>query len=163
MPRLLISDANILIDMECGGLLGRMFQLGFEFAVLDILFDEELKDAHPELPDNGLTILELSGEGVEQAARLIAGHQDTGASRNDLLSLSLAIQTRCPLLTGDKLLREVCEAERHEVHGTLWLVDQLYAAKLVTRVEARNAYEAMRIQGRRLPWPEVTARLRKMR
>lgn len=44
MPRLLISDANILIDMECGGLLDRMF------AVLDVLFDEELAAEHPDLP-----------------------------------------------------------------------------------------------------------------
>ena len=53
MP-LLISDANILIDMECGGLLHRMFELAHGFAVLDVLYEEELKDQHPELPGHGL-------------------------------------------------------------------------------------------------------------
>ena len=45
MPRLLISDANILIDMECGGLLDCMFTVDYEFAVLDVLFEEELAAA----------------------------------------------------------------------------------------------------------------------
>jgi hypothetical protein len=30
MPRLLISDANILIDMFCGALLDRMFRLPYD-------------------------------------------------------------------------------------------------------------------------------------
>ena len=41
--RLLISDANILIDMEVGGLTAAMFRLdGYRFAVPDVLFAEEL-------------------------------------------------------------------------------------------------------------------------
>lgn len=35
-----ISDANILIDVEVGGLLAPMFSLGYPFAVPDVLFFE---------------------------------------------------------------------------------------------------------------------------
>jgi len=42
--QLLISDANILIDMEEGQLLELMFQLPFEFRIPDLLFYDELED-----------------------------------------------------------------------------------------------------------------------
>lgn len=35
---LLISDANILIDIEIGGLVAPMFSLDYQFAVPDVLF-----------------------------------------------------------------------------------------------------------------------------
>ncbi|WP_206434421.1 hypothetical protein [Iodobacter ciconiae] len=45
--QLLISDANILIDMEEGGLLASMFSLNYEFLIPDILFYEELAGQRP--------------------------------------------------------------------------------------------------------------------
>lgn len=44
--QLLISDANILIDLEEGELLNELFQLPYQFKVPDILFFEELEDQH---------------------------------------------------------------------------------------------------------------------
>lgn len=52
--QLLISDANILIDLEEGGLLRQLFGLPYEFRVPDILFYEELEDQHGYLVDLGL-------------------------------------------------------------------------------------------------------------
>lgn len=40
---LLISDANILIDMEAGKLLEKLFLLPFNFAIPDILYWEEIQ------------------------------------------------------------------------------------------------------------------------
>lgn len=39
---LLISDANILMDVEVGDLVAPMFSLGYQFAVPDVLYYEEL-------------------------------------------------------------------------------------------------------------------------
>lgn len=44
--KVLISDANVLIDMEVGGLIELMFKLPFEFQTPDILFEEELAEDH---------------------------------------------------------------------------------------------------------------------
>jgi len=60
MQQLLISDANILIDMEEGELLTQLFQLPYQFAIPDILFAEELEEEHVHLPAMGLTLEELS-------------------------------------------------------------------------------------------------------
>lgn len=40
--QVLISDANVLIDMEVGDLLEVMFQLPFQFKVADLPYHDEL-------------------------------------------------------------------------------------------------------------------------
>jgi len=55
--KLLISDANILIDVMAGGILEKIFSLDYEFAVPDVLFHEELREQHPDLPDMGPPVL----------------------------------------------------------------------------------------------------------
>ena len=39
-----ISDANILIDMEVGGLIPTMLSLGYQFCLPDVLYWEELAE-----------------------------------------------------------------------------------------------------------------------
>lgn len=159
--KLLISDANILIDMEVGGLLHDMFKLDCEFVVPDILFYEELEHHHSDLPDLGLLVLELSPECVGNLVQLSTKWQKSRASRNDLSALALAIDKKCPLLTGDKDLRTVCQEEKWKVYGTIWLVEQLLHAEIVTFEQVELAYQAMRDQKRRLPWKTVGTQLEK--
>jgi predicted nucleic acid-binding protein len=157
--RLLISDANILIDMEEGGITRQMFQLDAVFAVPNTLYEEELREEHPQLPELGLRTLELTEETVAWAAELIVRHRKTGASSNDLLALALARQEQTTLLTGDGKLRIVAEKENIEFHGTLWLMEQLMEAGLLTVQQAATAYDGMRAARSRLPWDEVELQL----
>ena len=164
MPgQLLVSDANVLIDMDAGGLLKAMFALDYNFAVPDILFEEELKAQHPELPKLGLKSLELNEDAVKYVAELAVEYEQTGVSRNDLVALALASQETCPLLTGDSRLRQVCEDKDMDVHGTLWLVAQMLEQKVIGLAAARKAYRVMRSAGRRLPWNEVEKQLESFR
>ncbi len=161
--QLLISDANILIDMDVGGLLEVMFRLGFAFAVPDILFEEELKSRHPRLPDLGLDILELTAEMIDDATRLIVRYGHRRISRNDLLALALARWKGCPVLTGDAGLRLACNEQGIDVHGTIWLMGQMLNDELVDSETAAEAYRAMREGGSRLPWREVDRQLARFR
>ncbi len=117
--RLLISDANIIIDMNMGGLLRLMFRFDATFAVPDVLFEEELRADHPELLRLGLERFELSESTVVYAARLVEKYRGLGASINDLLALALARQEECPLLTGDGRLRTAGQTEGIEIPGLL--------------------------------------------
>lgn len=67
---LLISDANILIDLDVAGLLEEMFRLPETFAVPDVLFVEELLEQHAALPGYGLQVLEMLPMVVDEAIRL---------------------------------------------------------------------------------------------
>ena len=113
---LLISDANILIDMEAGELMEKLFQLPMQFAMPDILYWEEIEPGTPGLDALGLQILEVSGEYIDFAAALPAKY-GKAPSPNDYLALALAKQEGCPLLTGDQDLKVAAQAEDVTVMG----------------------------------------------
>lgn len=164
MPQaLVISDANILIDMESGGLVRPMFRLDYRFAVPDVLFEVELREHHPGLIKLGLRRMELTGESVRYVEKLASDPRAKGVGRYDLFALALAQQENCLLLTGDVLMRKLAEEEGREVHGTIWLVEQMVSAGLIKARRARQAYDAMSEAGRRLPWDEVEQQLRNLR
>lgn len=150
MPLLLISDANILIDIELGGLVAPMFSLDHRFAVPDVIFYEELEEQHAHLLDMGLEVRELNEQMVTRVAALATEYTRPG--RNDLFALVLAAEANCPLLTGDRDLKAAAESENIEVRGTLWLVTEMVKAGNITVAVARGAYQRMRGSGRRLPW-----------
>lgn len=67
---LLISDANILIDMDTGGLLAPMFSMEYRFAVPDVLYVEELEGQHDGLMELGLQSVTLQDHLVATVAAL---------------------------------------------------------------------------------------------
>lgn len=147
---LLISDANVLIDIEDGGLTRAMFNLPYQFAVPDVLFYEELHEHHSHLLQYGLISKTLSGKIVSEAYKLRQQH--SRPSMNDLLALSLAKYENCRLLTGDKDLREVAQSYLVDVHGTIWLVEQMIENQKITIEVGQTAFQKMKNSGRRLPW-----------
>jgi predicted nucleic acid-binding protein len=158
--QLLISDANILIDMEEGQLLALMFKLPFEFRIPDLLFYDELEELHSHWLDQGLQLGTLSGDSVRRVSQLTRRYPKP--SRNDCMALVLAQQEQCPLLTGDRHLRQAAEKEGLLVMGTLWLVEQLLVQHLITADEAKYSYQRMKDNGRRLPWEMAFQRLQNL-
>lgn len=158
--RLLISDANIIIDLEEGGLLKAFFRLPWQMLMPDVLYYEELEALHPGLPEQGLRLKELLPETMAFAWQLT--QRITGPSRNDCFALALAKQENCPLLTGDQALKKAAAAENIVVMGTVWLVEQLVQHRIVAAEDARSAYQRMKAAARRLPWEEAFHRLEKL-
>ena len=160
MPKqLLISDANILIDIVAGRLIDAMFSLPYEYGTPTMIYEQELSQHHTYLPEKGLRLLELEPASINRM--LIFGRKYNGVSSNDLAALSLAEQVSVPLLTGDKKLRQVCQEENIDVHGTVWLVGKILAAGNITVKEASSAYQSMEQDGSRLPWGDVDKQLKK--
>lgn len=158
---LLISDANILIDMETADLLEPMFRLPERFAVPNTLYIEELAELHAHLPGLGLSVLEVRAEFVAEAFRLGGLYRNAG--HNDLLALALAKQETCAILTGDKFLRQAAELEQLVARGTLWLMERLHRSRLLALDELEHAYDLMHRGGRRLPKDEIQRQLQRLR
>lgn len=150
---LIISDASVLIDVEHGELTRAMFSLPWQFAVPDVLFSEELGDRHAHLLQFGLISKTMSSDLVDEAYKLRKQYIQT--SVNDLLALVLAKYENCNLLTGDKALRQAAEKLNVQVHGTLWLADQMIQQQKITIELANAAFQRMKSSGSRLPWKEV--------
>lgn len=153
----LISDANVIIDMQEGGILEAMFQLNVSFAVPNTLYEEELEHNHSHLLGLGLEIKVLSGTSVNNA--IVLKQQYSSPSMNDLFALELARENDCPLLTGDRALRSAATDEGVELHGTIWLVEQLIREEILTVTMARIAYKKMLDAGSRLPRNDINASL----
>lgn len=156
---ILISDANILIDIEEGNLTSVLFRLPYEIMVSDILFEIELREQHRHLLEAGLKVKSLSAESIKKIEFLIS--QYPRPSRIDHSALALAIQEKCPLLTGDKDLRNAAKKEGIEVHGTIWIIEELLKQKLIRQVQAKNSFSIMKTKGSRLPWGDVEKLLNK--
>lgn len=156
----LISDANILIDFEEGGLLGQLFALPEHIGVPDILFEDELRAYHEHLLACGLLLFELGEAAIQRSVELASRFRHP--SRLDLAALALAEQEGCPLITGDRYLREAAELEGVEVHGTLWLAERLVVEGVITQSQLTAAYALMREASRRLPWVEVERQLQRL-
>lgn len=148
--QLLVSDANILMDVEVGDLVAPMFSLDYQFAVPDVLYSEELEEQHAHLLNMGLHIRTLSAQGVARVQSLAQTYTKPG--RNDLFALALAEAEKCPLLTGDAALRQAAETELVPVRGTVWLIGEMVREQRITVAVARAALNNMRLSSRRLPW-----------
>lgn len=155
---LIISDSNIFIDMDVGGLTRQLFQLPEAIGTPNILYDEELAIQHSELPSLGLLVMNVEAEFMQMADQW----QDIypGPTMNDLFAMALAKQERCPLLTGDRRLRKAAEDESIRVYGTLWLMERMHAEGIIQHKRAEQAYAQMQRQGRRLPWDDVKKQLK---
>ncbi len=152
---LLISDANVVIDIIDGGLLEGMFSLEYEYGIPDLLYEDELRVNHSELSKIGLQIMGQSDIALNDTTALYEKYRKSGVSVYDCMALSLARQHGCPLLTGDGVLRQAAMIEKIVVRGTIWLVEQMIKSGVISADRANAAYLAMKEKGSRLPWDEV--------
>jgi len=154
--QLLISDSNIFIDMEVSKLTQKMFELPYQFAVPDILYYEELEEEHDNLLEYGLEMKKLSPESISYVDTTLYQYSKIGFY--DKLALATAKQEGCPLVTGDGALRKAGKNEAVIIFGTVWLIDELIIHSIITVDEAKEAYDLMKENGRRLPWKVIDER-----
>lgn len=129
--QVIVHDASALIDLRKGGLLNALLRLPFRFVVPLPVRAWELLDFTAAdwraLDLGGMETHDLPPEEVEQAFRWRAQHPKL--SPNDCFCLvTTQTRERGILLTGDNRLRLVARSLGLEVHGVLWIVDQLAAA-----------------------------------
>lgn len=131
MPlRIIVSDSSCLIDLRKASLLDVFLQLPYEISIPNTLFEEELirftVEQKEALVRGGLQIVDLPGEGVLRAQEIVGALPHL--SIHDGFAFALA--ERCPgciLLTGDGDLRRLGLEHRMEVHGVLWIIDEIHA------------------------------------
>lgn len=153
MRQLLVSDSNIFIDLEYCQLTHKLFELPYHFCTPDLLFEFELKAQHAHLLESGLRTLTLSSQFVSDIKKLSKKYIKT--STYNLMSLLLAKQEECPLLTGDEALRDEASKEDIIVKGTIWILEQMVFHKILSKNEVLSALDTMKNSGRRLPFKKA--------
>jgi hypothetical protein len=162
MPqRIYISDTNIWIDFGRAGLLDALFALPFTFVSTDFVVSEL---GHPDpngLVQRGLVVQDLNEAEVESLFGLMAEHGNSSLA--DVSCYLVAKAQGHPLLTGDGRLRKQAIKDGLQVHGALWLLDELVAHAVITPAIAAAALQSMLDQGARLPANECSQRIAKWR
>ena len=133
MP-IIVSDTSCMIDLRKASLLGAILALPHTFVMPNALFEDEwlclTRDEKRVLVDGGLDVRDLPGESVLRAAKYF--NEQSRLKLNDCFAMALAEDIEGSiLLTGDAPLRSAAEDRGIEVHGVLWLIDELEAHDVV--------------------------------
>jgi len=161
-----VKDANVLIDLEVSELFDLWFQLGYETYVPDLVI-AELKDGkhHQAISYAEAGQLRVFVSPSEFLLRATLLNQQVGGSVGivDCSALLLAKDLGAMLLSGDGALRRVADHHQVEVHGSIWIFDELIRANLLSPVVAAGKLELLLRSDRRLPREICRARIAKWR
>lgn len=146
---ILLSDANILIDLGYVGGLSLLPALGPTEVLSTILLECE-HQRQPNLVAEvlvaGIQVVEVE----EPLARAAEAYWTTELSFRDRQALLYARDEGRVLLSGDAPLVSAARRERVEAHGSIWLIEQ------ALQHDVFPAAELCRWLGR---WPELRRRL----
>lgn len=163
--RIVVSDSSCLIDLRKVSLLDALLRLPCEFLIPDTLFDDELLKFTPTqkrgLVRAGLQVIELPGERVLRAQAVI--RQAPRLSVHDGFAFALAeSHPGCILLTGDGELRSLASRHNMEVHGVLWVIDEIHRNQIEKAKQLLTALRALSVDPTvRLPRREVAASIKR--
>ena len=146
---LLVSDTNVIIDLEIGGIIEELFLLSYQIGVPDVLYDQELQEHHAHLKELGLKTFVLESPTMVLAAELNNKYKRT--SLMDCFALALALQERATLITGDRELRTASKKENAVLKGTIWLVEIMIIENIISTKKALQASKKMKQGDRRVP------------
>jgi rRNA maturation endonuclease Nob1 len=146
--RIAVKDANVFIDLESMGILDLWFQLGHETITSSYVVIELEDGGHAnalasiragQVREAVISAEEMEGEFEALRAEL----EGSGLSVTDTSVLFLAIRELAILLSGDKQLRKKARLRTVQVHGTLWIMDELVAAGILVPAVAADRLETL--------------------
>lgn len=132
--KIIVNDANILIDLVDLQLLPNFFALEFEFFTTSLVFEELEEDQQFTLQtyvDSGnLLVREMTYEQLTeinniQKTKPALSPQDCSAFYQAQIEAGI-------LITSDNTLRKFAKTQNQEVHGHLWVFDRMFEAETIS-------------------------------
>lgn len=160
MPRLLVTDANILIDLALANNCDLLVLDGYRIVVsIDVFYElnHTQKVRWQPYADDGRLLLE---EADEQTVALLRSQYSASLSDADLTFFALLQAENWTVLSGDQKLVKACQSAGYDAHGLLWLFDQ-HAAQSVNYAMLYNTLAFIMSCNDRLPQDECNKRLTK--
>jgi len=164
--KLIITDTNVLFDVIKIGALPEFFSLDYDICTTVFVIEEIKPSVQRELIDTflrakKLTVFEFTGEDIEEVVNF---DNVKGLKRfTDKSVIWKSVQLNCPMLTGDKKMKEVAEKLGIEVHGSIWVIDELIYNKLITQAKAIQLLELLIVTNSWLPRNEIEKRINKLK
>lgn len=152
--RIIINDANILIDLVHLNMMHNFIQLELDLKTTDFIF-EELNDDQKEIinvyiESNQIELITTEeDEDFESIASIL--DNSSGLSFEDCSVWHYANKLNGLLLSGDGKLRKQATANGVSVKGILYILDQLLLKKLISFDYAMEKIEELYKINPRLP------------
>ena len=153
--------------MHCIGLLQLMCSLPYEIHTVNFvaaeLIDEDQKKAFEELVVNGKIV--VNSFTAEEVMEIVAEHSSVSGNLSipDCSVCYYAKKHDVPMITGDRRLRRHAEKLSIEVHGILFLFDDMVANSVISPIDAANKLEELMTLNSRLPQAAIRERIDKWR
>jgi predicted nucleic acid-binding protein len=161
---IVVNDACFLIDLIDVDLLDEFFQLGFQPYITPSVLAELEGDVYEKPLRDGikqkkLFLQNLSGNDQNEILKLMRENSSL-LSEPDCSCLYLAKKIQAIILTCEKLLTKTARKLDIEVHGSLWVLDQLIASSIITEKTAHRKLTKLMYINDRLPKAECKERLK---
>ena len=160
--RIVINDANILIDLADLEMLSIFSQLNYEMYSTDFIL-EELNQNQRELVDTliesqRLIIIETNEvDDFSGISNLL--EKTNGLSFEDCSVWYYSKKMNGTLLTGDGKLRKQAEKDEVEVRGIIFIFDEIVSQNLLYPAEAAIKLNQLKQLNARLPRHELDKRI----
>jgi len=161
--KLAISDANIFIDLFAIELIESFFQLNLILHTTDLVINEldfvEQQILKGYVEKGALTVKKFDDADLEKLkATAIASKK---LSKPDVSVYAFARAIDAMILTSDRRLRKEAEILGFEVHGVLWLFEQLIEQAIITKAQASVKMKELMLVNTWLPKQECVKRIEK--
>ena len=132
--KIIVNDANILIDLVDLKILPHFFQLEYDFhtteMILDELFPEQKEALVPYIETGNLIIDEITEDDLVAIINIRISKPNL--SEQDCSAFYQAQKENAALITSDNTLRKFAQSNNLEVHGHFWVFDNLVDNGLLT-------------------------------
>jgi rRNA-processing protein FCF1 len=158
--KVVVEDANVLLDLLNVGILGLWLGGNYEHLtthlVRDEIDNEEQQKQIQLLIDAGKLILRSIESQTWPEIKVFSDQHRV--SIPDACVWKVAKEEKAVLLTGDSKLRKAALATGVEVHGVLWILDELIKSNQIILSKACEALDVMEAKNAFLPRDECDKR-----
>jgi rRNA-processing protein FCF1 len=156
--KIVVTDVSVFFDLFIIQALPEFFELELEICTTDFVYNEIEQSEQKETFDlfitkNKLKILSFTEDEYSEVVNFKT--KWSNRSLNDRTILWLALQLNSVLLTCDGKLKKEAEHHKIEVHGSLWVIEQLVLCKIITHAKGIELLMALRKNNLRLPGKEI--------
>ena len=160
--KVVINDANILIDLVKLELLEEFSSLNFELYTTDFVLEELNLDHNKaiQLLVSAEKIRIITTENIEDIQGInTLLETSSGLSFEDCSVWYYSKKMNCTLMTGDGKLRKTARKDGIEVRGIIYIIDQMLIQNHLNFEQAIEKIESLYSLNNRLPKQELTKRL----
>nr|QTC34674.1 hypothetical protein IL210_00032 [uncultured bacterium]QTC34805.1 hypothetical protein IL214_00029 [uncultured bacterium] len=165
--KILVNDTNIFIDLHSVGLLEEMCRLPYEIHTVDFVV-AEIVDADQRRIFDELVArrgIFVDGFTADEVIEIVEEHSAVSGNLSipDCSVCYFARKHNVPMLTGDRRLRRYAEEQSIEVHGILFIFDELVRHNIIPTSMAADRLEELFAINARLPKAEIRERINRWR